>query len=67
MDELLTVAEVALLLKVPKSWVYERTRGRGADRLPVVKLGKYVRFRPEAIQEFLAQSQRTGAGTPGRR
>jgi len=66
MDELLTVEDVAQWLKVPKSWVYERTRGRGADRLPVVRLGKYVRFRPEAIQEFLAQSQRTDASSPRR-
>ena len=52
-DELLTVEDVALLLKVPKSWVYERTRRRGEDRLPFVKLGKYVRFESRAIQAFL--------------
>ena len=28
--ELLTVADVAALLKVSKSWVYEHTRSRGA-------------------------------------
>ena len=35
--ELLTVDEVAALLKVSKSWVYEHTRSRGvprADRFP---------------------------------
>ena len=40
LDQILTVAEVAQLLRVQPSWVYERTRGRSADRLPFVKLGK---------------------------
>jgi excisionase family DNA binding protein len=40
-DELLTLEEAAALLKVPKSWIYERTR-RGA--IPHLKLGKYLRF-----------------------
>ena len=33
LSELLTVEEVAALLKVPKSWVYEHTRKRGIERL----------------------------------
>ena len=60
MDELLTVDEVAQLLKVPKSWVYERTRRRGADRLSVIKLGKYVRFEKSAIKALLEGTQRVG-------
>jgi excisionase family DNA binding protein len=39
--ELLTIDEVAALLKVPKSWIYERARN-GA--IPHLKLGKYLRF-----------------------
>lgn len=35
-DELLTVEEVAQLLKVPISWVYERCRGRASNPLPHV-------------------------------
>jgi excisionase family DNA binding protein len=42
--ELLTVSETAKLLKVPPSWVYERTRRRGTDQIPHFKLGKYLRF-----------------------
>jgi excisionase family DNA binding protein len=56
--ELLTVADVAALLKVSKSWVYEHTRSRGAprsDQLPHIKIGKYVRFDPERIRAFLAR------------
>jgi excisionase family DNA binding protein len=56
--ELMTVTEVAALLKVSKSWVYEHTRPRGlprADRLPHLKIGKYVRFDPESIRQFIAR------------
>lgn len=41
--ELLTVADVAVLLTVSKSWVYEHTRSRGtprSDRIPHIKIGK---------------------------
>ena len=41
---LLTVHEVAELLRVPVSWVYARTRRRSAERLPGYRLGKYWRF-----------------------
>ena len=54
--ELLTVADVAALLKVSRSWVYEHTRARSAprcDRLPHIKIGKYVRFDPQLVRAFL--------------
>ena len=54
--ELLTVADVAALLRVSKSWVYEHTRSREksrSDRLPHVKLGKYLRFDPHVVRAFL--------------
>lgn len=54
--ELLTVADVAAILKVSRSWVYEQTRSRAtprADRLPHVKIGKYVRFDPQLVRAFL--------------
>ena len=44
---LLTVEELASRLKVPKSWVYEQSR---QDRLPTVRVGKYIRF---DLQEIL--------------
>jgi excisionase family DNA binding protein len=61
LHELLTVDDMAALLKVSKSWVYEHTRGRHqprADRLPFVKIGKYVRFEPTAVAKFLAMRSR---------
>ena len=60
--ELLTVADVAALLKVSKSWVYEHTRARGtprSDRLPHIKIGKYLRFDPQLVRTFL--ERRTAA------
>jgi excisionase family DNA binding protein len=59
LNRLLTVGEVAELLRVPRSWVYERTRKRGLERLPHLKLGKYLRFEKGAVREFLEQ-QREG-------
>ncbi len=55
--QLLTVHEVAQLLHVPESWVYERTRRRSSDQLPHMKLGKYLRFEEAALAEFI-QRQR---------
>ena len=54
LDEMLTVAEVATWLKVSRSWIYERTRARGPDRLPHMKLGKYLRFDPRRIREYVS-------------
>jgi excisionase family DNA binding protein len=57
LHELLTVDEVAALLKVSRSWVYEHTRTRGADRLPHIRIGKYVRFDPRAVRDFLERKK----------
>jgi excisionase family DNA binding protein len=59
---LLTAAEVASLLGVPKSWVYERSR-QGV--IPTVELGRYRRFREEAIARMIDELER-GAAPAGR-
>jgi excisionase family DNA binding protein len=56
-NELLTVNEVAALLRVPVSWVYDRTRKRSLDRLPGIRLGKYWRFRQTEVLAWV-ESQR---------
>ncbi|HZS60319.1 MAG TPA: helix-turn-helix domain-containing protein [Gemmatimonadaceae bacterium] len=59
-DAVLTVDEVAELLKVTRSWVYEHTRTRGtpkSERLPHIKLGKYVRFEPAALRAFVERKR----------
>jgi excisionase family DNA binding protein len=57
---LLTVEEVAELLRVPLSWVYGRTRMRSVDRIPGFRLGKYWRFREVEVLAWLDR-QRRGA------
>jgi excisionase family DNA binding protein len=54
---LLTAGQVAKLLGVPTSWVYEQSR-RG--RIPTVTLGRYRRYRAEAIDEWLEELERNG-------
>ncbi len=53
LDPLLEAETVAELLRVPQSWVYAN-----ADEIPgVLRLGRYVRFRPAILQLFLAGSE----------
>jgi excisionase family DNA binding protein len=56
---LLTPAELAAKLNVPVSWIREKTRERARvrdrDPLPVIRLGKYVRFRLTEVEEWLAR------------
>jgi excisionase family DNA binding protein len=53
-NHLLNVGEVAELLQVPVSWVYEHTRRRCPNRIPGFRLGKYWRFSPEDVTAWLA-------------
>lgn len=46
---LLTAEELAARWQVPKSQVYRLTRDQ---RLPTVKLGRYCRYRLEAVEDF---------------
>ncbi len=48
---LLNPNELADLLGVPLSWVYDRTR-LGQTAIPHIKLGKYVRFDADAVLKF---------------
>ena len=50
---LLTVKDLAAVLNVPTSWVYERTRKGGRELIPHTRVGKYVRFSEDQVQEFL--------------
>jgi len=61
---LLTASEVAELLGVPKSWVYEQSR---TGRIPTVTLGRYRRYRREAIEAWLREIEHAGAGAGARR
>jgi len=51
---LVAVEEMARILGVPVSWLYQRTR---LNAIPCVRIGKYVRFKPEEVLASF-QSQR---------
>jgi excisionase family DNA binding protein len=59
---LLTASQVGDLLGVPTSWVYEQSR-RG--KIPTVTLGRYRRYRREAIERWVAELE-LGEGERGR-
>jgi len=52
-SRLLTIRDVAELLQVPVSWVYEHTRRTCIDRMPGFRLGKYWRFSEADIRAWL--------------
>ena len=54
---LLTADQVAELLGVPKSCVYAEAR---AGRLPCVQLGRYRRFRREAVDAWVMERESSG-------
>jgi excisionase family DNA binding protein len=50
---LITPEELADWLKVPLSWIYDRTRRGGPERLPMYKIGRYLRFSVPEIEDYL--------------
>ncbi len=65
-DELLTVNDAARFLRVTVSWVYEHTRDDTEDRLPFVKIGKYLRFDRIDLREYV-DAKRQAARSAARR
>ena len=56
-DQLQTVDWLARKLNVKRSWVYSAV---ASGKLPHVRIGKYLRFRPDQVSAFL-QSHSRGA------
>ena len=61
LDTLLTVREVAEILKVPTTWVYEHARPSCANPLPFLKVGKYLRFIATDIMTYVRDSRDSAA------
>jgi excisionase family DNA binding protein len=55
---LLDASEVAAMLAVPERWVREHTR---SGQVPHLRLGRYVRYRREAVLVWLAEQEHGGA------
>jgi excisionase family DNA binding protein len=56
--KLLTAEEVAEHLDVGVKWVWAQAR---SGTIPHVRLGRYKRFRPEAIDAWIAKLEEGGA------
>jgi excisionase family DNA binding protein len=61
--ELLIAEEVAALLRVTPAWVYAETR---RHRIPHIRLGRYVRYRSEAIFLWMDELEGRSSAVPGR-
>jgi excisionase family DNA binding protein len=61
--ELLTAEEVAALLRVTPAWVYAETR---RHRIPHIRLGRYVRYRSDAIFLWMDELEGRSRAVPGR-
>jgi excisionase family DNA binding protein len=61
-DRLLDAEAVAQMLGVPKTWIYEQAR-RGL--IPCIELGRYRRFRREAIEAWIEEQENTEATEAG--
>jgi hypothetical protein len=59
-SELFTVHEAAQFPKVPVSWIYEHVRPESHDRLPALKLGKYLRFDARDLRAYI-DAKRNGS------
>lgn len=62
MNEILTPSEVAELFRVPESWVYEKSRRRCKDPLPVHRIGKYLRFHRAEVLDWFSRTSNVQKG-----
>ena len=65
--ELLTVPEAAEFLKVTVSWIYEHVRPDAVDRLPMLKIGKYLRFDSRDLRAYIDAKRGASRRQPRRR
>ena len=61
-EKLLDVQQLAEKLVTPKSWIYGRTRQRGPDAIPMIRVGKYCRFRLSDVLAWLEKRQGSMSG-----
>jgi predicted DNA-binding transcriptional regulator AlpA len=63
-ESLWTAAQVARVLGVSTDWVYLQSR---SGSIPTVALGRYKRYRPEAIRQWIAELEQGGESAPKRK
>jgi excisionase family DNA binding protein len=52
-DQILTVTEIAQLLKMTPGWVREKCRRRSRNPLPCFRPGRYLRFDRDEVLAWL--------------
>jgi len=57
LEPILTIEQVAERLQLKPSTVYELTRRRNRHPLPVLRAGKFLRFRWSEIERWLDESR----------
>ena len=60
----LTIEEVAVLMSVPKSFIYRRTCRGHSDPIPSFRFGGHLRFRLDEIEEWIATHRVEHEGLP---
>lgn len=60
-QEILTPDQVAELLQVKRSWIFEKTRKRCPTPLPCLRIGRFLRFRLRDIEEWLETTKGVAA------
>jgi len=61
-SDVLTIEELSVYLKIPKSTLYKLVR---EGKVPSQKVGRHWRFRKEAIDRWLDQTQAEEPDTKG--
>jgi len=57
-EPLMNVKELAEFLNVKESWVYAQIREARRSGFPVIKVGKYRRFRRKEVMDWCEENNR---------
>jgi excisionase family DNA binding protein len=57
-EPLMSVKELAAYLNVKESWVYAQIREARRSGFPVIKVGKYRRFRRKDVMDWCEENNR---------
>jgi len=63
-DDILTIEELAVYLKIPKSTLYKLVR---EGKIPSQKIGRHWRFRKAAINHWFEETSTNEPGARGKR
>jgi excisionase family DNA binding protein len=53
MERWVDITQLAAGLKVPKSFIYRHTMNKGKGCIPRIRVGKHLRFDPEAVKSWI--------------